>query len=332
MQGMVDPRSSLFTAAECHLATLQDEDGDTPLHIAVVQSNLPLVEKLIQLIAMSGKSVDIYNTLRQTPLHLAVITNQWQMVRLLVMVGADGNLTDRNGQTSVHLACQRSNMECLHSVTTCSRHPVDLDAKNYEGLTPLHLAVSTGNADVIRFLLSKGADIDCPDGKSGRTALFYAVENEQKDVIEILLDHNADVNAQSYSGNTALHVASGRGFISIVRSLLRHGADMSMKNYHCDTAVTVAKDTSVSKVLYKVYRPEPTVKTPDTSYRKRNLPKQSVTSQHSPCTAIKMEGVETDSCDRSQNVMVGDKIKRIKKERTSSNSSDEGFSSRPSSS
>ncbi|XP_077868723.1 uncharacterized protein LOC144359431 [Saccoglossus kowalevskii] len=254
-----DPRSSLLIAADCHLATLQDEDGDTPLHIAVVQSNLQLVEKLIYLITLSGKSVDIFNNLRQTPLHLAVITNQWQMTRLLILGGADGNLTDRNGQTAVHLSCQRSNMECLHSILTCSTHVIELDSKNYEGYAALHLAVQSGNQDMITFLLSKGAAIECQDGKSGRTPLFHAVENSQEHIIELLLKHNGDVNAQSYSGNTPLHVASGRGLLSIVRLLLRNGADMSMRNYHCDTAANVAKDTSVSKMMHQICNPISTV-------------------------------------------------------------------------
>ncbi|XP_077985785.1 uncharacterized protein LOC144440299 [Glandiceps talaboti] len=332
VQGVVDSRTSLLTAAECHLATLQDEDGDTPLHIAIAQSNLPLVERLVQLVAMSAKNVDIYNHLRQTPLHLAVITNQWQMVRLLMMAGADVNLTDRNGQTSIHLACQRSNMECLHSLMSCSRYPIDLNAKNYEGFTAIHVAVLLGSLDVISFLVSKGSDINSTDGKSGRTPLFHAVENDRKDVIELLLQHNADVNAQSYSGNTALHVASGRGLISVVRSLLRHGADMSMKNYHSDTAVTVAKDTSVSKVLHNIYRPGSQPHQQVGQYNRQSPHLHKTHEESSKCVpleTIKTESGKKQSCMQSQKNTTR-VIKRVKREKRLS-SSDEGFSSRPSS-
>ncbi|XP_035667782.1 NF-kappa-B inhibitor epsilon-like, partial [Branchiostoma floridae] len=137
---VVDPRVGVVSGAEIQMASWQDEDGDTPLHIAVVQGNVPLVERLLTLLSLGNKSVDTYNHLRQAPLHLAVITSQWPIVRMLVLGGACADLQDRNGQTAVHLACQRGSMTCLHTLITCTKHQLDLDIRNYEGLTPLHMA------------------------------------------------------------------------------------------------------------------------------------------------------------------------------------------------
>ena len=72
----------------------------------------------------------------QTPLHLAVITHQTYIVKKLIEGGADVNLMDRHGQTALHLACQDSDVNCVHAirdVTRGSRVQIRLDLKNFQG-------------------------------------------------------------------------------------------------------------------------------------------------------------------------------------------------------
>ena len=72
----------------------------------------------------------------QTPLHLAVITHQTYIVKKLIEGGADVNLMDRHGQTALHLACQDSDVNCVHAirdVTQGSRVQIRLDLKNFQG-------------------------------------------------------------------------------------------------------------------------------------------------------------------------------------------------------
>ena len=51
----------------------------------------------------------------------------------LLEAGASPNCTDRRGLNSLHLAVVSNCTECLRSLLTLGRHPVDLDAMNYEG-------------------------------------------------------------------------------------------------------------------------------------------------------------------------------------------------------
>ncbi|XP_053289480.1 B-cell lymphoma 3 protein homolog [Pleuronectes platessa] len=231
------------------LATHQDEDGDTALHIAVVQGELAIVCTLIHLLLWARRGLDIYNNLRQTPLHLAVITQQAEIVDVLLKAGADPTALDRNGQTALHLCCEYHQRECLSVVLSRTSSPVCLEIRNYEGLSPLHLAVLRGHKDLARMLLDAGSDINAMDIKSGQSPLMHAVEHNNADMVHFLIENGCDVNGQSYSGNTALHGACGRGQVDTVRLLLKSGADSSLKNYHNDTAVMVAKNKKIADVL-----------------------------------------------------------------------------------
>ncbi|XP_044064689.1 B-cell lymphoma 3 protein homolog [Siniperca chuatsi] len=231
------------------LATHQDEDGDTALHIAVVKGELAIVCTLIQLLMWARRDIDIYNNLRQTPLHLALITQQANMVEALLRAGADPAALDRNGQTALHLCCEYDQRDCLSIVLSCSSSSRCLEIGNYEGLRPLHLAVLRGRKDLARMLLDAGADINTTDIKSGQSPLMHAVESNNADMVHFLIESGCDVNSQSYSGNTALHSACGRGQVDTVRLLLKSGADSSLKNNHNDTPVMVAKNKKIADVL-----------------------------------------------------------------------------------
>ncbi|KAL2763113.1 B-cell lymphoma 3 protein, partial [Daubentonia madagascariensis] len=231
-----------------------------PLHIAVVQGNLPAVHQLVNLFQHGGRELDIYNNLRQTPLHLAVITTLPSVVRLLVMAGASPMALDRHGQTAAHLACEHRSPTCLRALLdSAAPGTVDLEARNYDGLTALHLAVNTECQETVLLLLERGADIDAVDIKSGRSPLIHAVENNSLSMVQLLLQHGANVNAQMYSGSSALHSASGRGLLPLVRTLVRSGADSGLKNCHNDTPLMVARSRRVIDILRgKATRPAST--------------------------------------------------------------------------
>ena len=109
---------------------------------------------------MSCLTVDIYNNLKQTPLHLAVITEQPYIAEKLVSAGANVNLPDRNGQTPTHLACNRSSIQCLETLLK-AENPADLELRNFSGFTPLHEAVLARCPGAVTCLINHGANVNC---------------------------------------------------------------------------------------------------------------------------------------------------------------------------
>lgn len=228
------PHDVLLRVSEAHLGTLQDEDGDTPLHLAVIQENFKLVQYLVKLITSVYMSLDIANNLRQTPLHLAVITHQPHMVSLLVQAGANVNFPDRHGSSSVHLAAQRRDLKCLQALAMATNPLPDFNLRNFDGLTPVHIATKEACIDVLRFLFQMGANKNALDATSGRTALHYAVELENFMLVNFLMESGVDANATTFAGNTPLHVASGRKMKEIVAVLMAYGANPGIANYEGD--------------------------------------------------------------------------------------------------
>lgn len=75
----------------------------------------------------------------QTALHLAVITDQPQLVDKLLKAGADPRLVDNSGNTALHIACKRGSLACFGVITqNCSRHLTSLlSFPNYSGNYPI---------------------------------------------------------------------------------------------------------------------------------------------------------------------------------------------------
>ncbi|NXP41627.1 NFKB2 factor, partial [Leiothrix lutea] len=111
-----DPR--MLLAVQRHLAASQDENGDTPLHLAIIHEQTAVIKQLIDVIVSipSQQIINISNNLQQTPLHLAVITKQPQVVQLLLQARADPTLLDRYGNSLLHLALQAGDEEMLRTL------------------------------------------------------------------------------------------------------------------------------------------------------------------------------------------------------------------------
>ncbi|XP_062612537.1 protein phosphatase 1 regulatory subunit 12A-like [Saccostrea cucullata] len=195
-----------------------------PLHIAVAQENTVMVQKFVHLMTISGKSVDKYNKSQQTPLHIAIELQFDQAVSVLLMAGANPSLVNKQGDSSIHLAIKHNTINSLAMMLIKSQHKTDINARNFEGLAPLHLAVIRNQIEMVKVLIRCGADINIQDGKSGRTPLFHAVEGNQLKLVLLFRQCNANLELTNYAGITALMAAQAKGF-SEASSILMVGLD-----------------------------------------------------------------------------------------------------------
>ncbi|KFZ56848.1 NF-kappa-B inhibitor alpha, partial [Podiceps cristatus] len=158
----------------------------------------------------------------QTPLHLAVITDQPEIAEHLLKAGCDLEIRDFRGNSPLHIACQQGSLRSVSVLTQyCQPHhllPV-LQATNYNGHTCLHLASIQGYLAIVEYLLSLGADVNAQEPCNGRTALHLAVDLQNSDLVSLLVKHGADVNKVTYQGYSPYQLTWGRDNSSIQEQL-----------------------------------------------------------------------------------------------------------------
>ncbi|XP_027234356.2 ankyrin repeat domain-containing protein 23 [Penaeus vannamei] len=104
-------------------------------------------------------------------------------------------------------------------------------------------ATIAGNLEVMRELLSVGADVEVTDEEE-RTALIYSIVNKQTKAAKTLLAYGADINGRGIDGDTVLIEAIKQGQEAMVEVLLQHCPDMSLENINRKTAFTIARERS----------------------------------------------------------------------------------------
>lgn len=228
--------------------THQDDDGDTALMSAIIdgRSAAAIATSLIRLVP-SPNLLDVQNKLGQTALHLTVITGQWRLTRELVLAGANLQCINFKGDTPLHIACDNNNIDCIVSLTklvTCLECPEKQKRQslivpqhselyNFNGQTCLHVAVQTGYASLVKYLIETQfrADVNSRERLCGKTAFHIAAENGNTELVEYLLSidqMNPDV--LTYAGHSVVDLAMGRGQKGVLDMLEKGGVIAMMKN------------------------------------------------------------------------------------------------------
>ena len=151
-------------------------------------------------------------------------------------------------ETSMHVAATTGFADIL---SLLSEHSAETDVRNRHGRTPLHQASSKGRLEAARCLLDRGADINARN-KFDQTPLFLAVYYGHVEFARMLLDRGARTNVpDKNSGTTPLHLAVGNRDIQTVRLLLEHGADVDARDKRGRSPSRLTKQEDIVGLLFE---------------------------------------------------------------------------------
>lgn len=178
----------------------------------------------VQRLVEDGVVLECRTEHEETPLMLAAWNGHVDLVRFLIVAGADVHATDVEGVDGLIGAGSRpGTAPVLETLLTSGAH---VDRRDASGRTALIHAAAAGLEDNAVVLLRHRADPNIFTDEQ-ETALTFAVVNEYPDVLTLLLNAGAAINQRDDKGWTPLTYAACGGSPAIVRLrlLVEAGAD-----------------------------------------------------------------------------------------------------------
>lgn len=158
-----------------------------------------------------------------TPLMYAAAFGNLETLRALLDAGADVNArNDLQASALLWAACQPEKARLL------LERGAEVNIQSKQGRTPLMVAATCpGNAETVRLILSKDADVKARP-RGGASALYLAARTGELATVKLLLSHGADPNAPDVGGRTSLYMATEGRNPEVIRLLLEHGAKVNI--------------------------------------------------------------------------------------------------------
>ena len=191
---------------------------------------------------------------QRTVLHDSILTNREDMLTILLNYHPDLTFCDYQKDTALHLAvnCPRSQLlvrTLLRAMNNC-QNPTDcLEARNKDGLTPLLLAITQSNPQIIQALLENKADFYARDPDNStilhrvleiqtptiREAMMNTILEHEKKTLKLV--NHLITSQQDLFGSTPLHIAVKKVQFDNVKALI--AADSNLMSICDDNQQTV---------------------------------------------------------------------------------------------
>jgi ankyrin repeat protein len=119
-----------------------------------------------------------------TPLSLAAMMGHTEIIQFMLDLGADINIVNDGEKTSLHIAVINNKKESVKILLNNSN--INVNARDKDLNTALHFAANGENIDIIVMLIDSNIDLHALNIK-GETALAIARKNGKEQIIQLLI-------------------------------------------------------------------------------------------------------------------------------------------------
>ncbi|KAE8908431.1 hypothetical protein PF005_g18209 [Phytophthora fragariae] len=219
------------------MASLDGASHSTAMCWAASEGNLEAMRRLRE---EHGADVNAADYDKRTPLHIAVSDEQLKMVDYLLQCGANAEALDRWGRSPIDCAVETKNVAILrllerehypiHSsklslfegnATTKTANEGMRRIRSSPDVAAFFRAVQEGNTENVKRSWLGGMGVNVTD-ELGRTSLHVAVENGQLGVIELLLSAGVNTNVVDARGRSPISIALEKQQFAIAEMLRAH--------------------------------------------------------------------------------------------------------------
>jgi ankyrin repeat protein len=210
----------------------------------------------IRLLAVKGTDPNQAGPDGTTAIMYAASNGDVELVRALIRAGANVKLQNQFGTSAITEAAIIGSAPIIDALLKAG---ADANTKNPEGETPLMAVARSGNVEAARLLVEARADVNAKESFGGQTALMWAAAQSQPEMVKFLASKGADLNARgvvrqwerkvikeprpkdmSKGGFTALLYAAREGCVDCARHLLAAGADPDLEDPERITPLNMA--------------------------------------------------------------------------------------------
>uniref|UniRef100_A0A286XUV3 Myosin XVI n=1 Tax=Cavia porcellus TaxID=10141 RepID=A0A286XUV3_CAVPO len=214
--------------------------GGSLLHLCARYDNAFIAEILID----RGVNVNHQDEDFWTPMHIACACDNPDIVLLLVLAGANVLLQDVNGNIPLDYATEGTESSSILLAY------LDENGVDPASLRQLKLQRPMSMLTDVRHFLSSGGNVN-EKNEEGVTLLHMACASGYKEVALLLLEHGGDLNVPDNQYWTPLHLAAKYGQTNLVKLLLTHQANPKLMNCNEEKPSDIAASEFIEEMLLK---------------------------------------------------------------------------------
>ncbi|TGZ70468.1 hypothetical protein CRM22_003182 [Opisthorchis felineus] len=205
----------VFYKQRCNVLQ-KDRRGRSALHLAAWKGHMGVMAYLLKMSQMLELINDL-DSQGKSPLHYATDLNQQEIVRLLLVAGANPDITSETKDTPLIEVSRLGYHTCIETLLA---HKADRKATTKNGNSALHEATLANLPDTIYFLVKHQFNIEATNNR-GQTPLHLAVEQNKLETVEALLLVGASLDVKCKDGITPLEVAARASYSTLVDLIIQ---------------------------------------------------------------------------------------------------------------
>lgn len=168
---------------------IQNNNGETPLHIAIARKNTEMINHLLK---VPNININLRTSEEMCPLEISLTYEDFEIASTLLKMGAEPNpIKSETGNSLLQVFASKA--QRMENAAIFLTDFAELDHLNLSGLTALHIAALNNMPNLVKKLLVKGASSNMQSIENGlKSPIHMAVEADSVDALEAFVEEKTD--------------------------------------------------------------------------------------------------------------------------------------------